>query len=113
MTLVRTEHTASRKELRPLPMRISQNSYSRLEKLRDLDDLTIQEHVRRAIDYYLEHAELALALAAAPQLADAVKAVRDADRKAGNPTPNKELIPKLINDHVPRPSRTPMKVGSR
>lgn len=42
-----------RDELRPLPMRISQGQYERLLLQRDFDNINIQEHVRRALDFYL------------------------------------------------------------
>lgn len=103
-----------RRELRPLPMRISQMSYERLEALRALDDLTVQEHVRRAIDYYLEHAELVLALAASPQLPDAVQIVRAKHVEKGGDLPARNLLTRTINDHMPRPFRSPpAKVGTR
>lgn len=40
---------------RPLPMRITQKQYERLHAARDNDHLAIQEHVRRALDYYLDY----------------------------------------------------------
>jgi hypothetical protein len=104
----------SRMGLRPLPMRISQSSYDRLEQLRTLDDLTIQEHVRRAVDYYLEHAELVLALAASPQLPDAVQIVRNKHIERGGDMPAKSLLSRTVNDHIPRPFRSAAaKVGTR
>ena len=39
--------------LRPLPMRVTPRQYERLTQARDRDGLTIQEHVRRALDLYL------------------------------------------------------------
>jgi hypothetical protein len=95
-------------------MRISQSSYDRLEQLRTLDDLTIQEHVRRAVDYYLEHAELVLALAASPQLPDAVQIVRNKHIERGGDMPAKSLLSRTVNDHIPRPFRSAAaKVGTR
>lgn len=40
--------------LRPLPMRITQRQYDRLVAHRARDHIAIQEHVRRALDNYLE-----------------------------------------------------------
>lgn len=41
-------------ELRPLPMRITQLQFERLDGARQRDGLAMQEHVRRALDYYLQ-----------------------------------------------------------
>jgi hypothetical protein len=90
--------------LRPLPMRISERSYQRLEALRAADDLTIQEHVRRGIDYYLEHAEIAIALSATQGLADAISAL------AASPIPKTSknaLVPNLMAKHAPKFTRNP------
>jgi len=46
-----------RSELKALPMRISQLQFDRLANLRDRDGLSMQEHVRRAIDAYLPRLE--------------------------------------------------------
>ena len=43
--------------LRPLPMRITQMQFERLQALREYDGLAVQEHVRRALDQYLPYAE--------------------------------------------------------
>lgn len=40
--------------LRPLPVRITQRQYLRLVAHREIDQLAIQEHVRRALDLYLD-----------------------------------------------------------
>jgi hypothetical protein len=40
--------------LRPLPMRITQLQYERLVARRSIDHIAIQEHVRRALDVYLD-----------------------------------------------------------
>ena len=42
---------------RPLPMRITHRQYERLQLSRDHDHLAIQEHVRRALDFYLDDLE--------------------------------------------------------
>jgi hypothetical protein len=46
----------TRKEvrLRPLPLRITPRQFERLAEARTRDALAIQEHVRRAIDVYLD-----------------------------------------------------------
>lgn len=43
--------------MRPFPIRVTQYQYARLHALRDRDDLAVQEHVRRAIDEYLDRIE--------------------------------------------------------
>ena len=43
--------------LRPLPIRVTQLQFTRLQALRDYDDLAVQEHIRRAIDEYLRRVE--------------------------------------------------------
>src|SRR5262245_61903809 len=43
----------NRKELRPLPLRVAHAQYDRLNAARDRSGISIQEHVRRAIDLYL------------------------------------------------------------
>ena len=43
--------------LRPLPIRVTQLQFTRLQALRDYDDLAVQEHIRRAIDEYLKRVE--------------------------------------------------------
>ena len=40
--------------LRPLPIRITQRQYQRLLAHRKIDALAIQEHIRRALDFYLD-----------------------------------------------------------
>jgi hypothetical protein len=40
--------------LRPLPIRVTQYQFVKLHALRAHDDLAVQEHVRRAIDGYLD-----------------------------------------------------------
>jgi hypothetical protein len=43
-----------RSDLHPLPMRVSRLQIERLRELRAKDGLSVQEHVRRSIDQYLE-----------------------------------------------------------
>ena len=43
--------------LRPLPMRITDLQWERLQALRAYDAISIQEHVRRALDEYLDAVE--------------------------------------------------------
>lgn len=88
--------------LRPLPMRISERSYQRLEALRKADDLTIQEHVRRGIDYYLEHAEIAIALSATQGLKDAISGLAGTQHPE---TPKNALVKNVMAKHAPRFSR--------
>lgn len=42
-----------RQELRPLPLRVAQKQYERLDAARARTGLSIQEHARRAMDLYL------------------------------------------------------------
>jgi len=42
-----------RQELRPLPLRVAHSQYNRLVSARNRTGISIQEHVRRAIDVYL------------------------------------------------------------
>ncbi len=90
--------------LRTLPMRISERSYQRLLALRAADDLTVQEHVRRGIDYYLEHAEIVIALSATQGLADAISALAATDMPK---TAKNELVPNLMARHAPQFQRNP------
>jgi hypothetical protein len=46
--------TMTQQNLRPLPMRITQKQYERLQQARANDQIAIQEHVRRALDNYLD-----------------------------------------------------------
>ena len=45
--------TLYRSDLRPLPIRITQLQFDRLEAIRNRDGIAMQEHIRRAIDLYL------------------------------------------------------------
>lgn len=90
----------NRKEvrLRPLPLRITPLQFSRLTEARARDSLAIQEHVRRAIDVYLDLVEK--------------RASRDAERReAASPqpesTPESPAATPALNA-APKPrSRTP------
>lgn len=44
---------AYRRELKPLPLRVASSQYTRLTMLRDRTGISVQEHIRRAIDLYL------------------------------------------------------------
>jgi len=48
-----TSPAAKSQELKPLPTRITKQQYAQLVKLRETTGMSIQEHVRRALDYYL------------------------------------------------------------
>ena len=50
-------HQNFKSELRPLPMRITQLQFERLHAARARDGLSVQEHVRRALDQYLQKLE--------------------------------------------------------
>lgn len=50
-------HVVHRSNLRPLPMRITQLQFEKLQALRADDGIAVQEHVRRAIDMYLADKE--------------------------------------------------------
>jgi hypothetical protein len=58
--------------LHVMPMRITDLQFSRLSTARDRDGLAIQEHIRRAIDYYLGALERQAAPAAASAATPAV-----------------------------------------
>lgn len=49
--------------LRPLPMRITPIQYARLQNARIADGRTIQEHIRKALDVYLDGLDRASARA--------------------------------------------------
>jgi len=91
--------------LRPLPMRVSQRSYDRLNAVRSIDGNSVQEHIRRGIDYYLDHVEVVLALAASEGLKQAITTVRDT-----SDIPKAAVIPTLLAKHAPRPVRSAAKV---
>jgi hypothetical protein len=46
-----------RQEMKPLPLRVASAQYARLTKARDRTGISIQEHIRRAIDVYLASTE--------------------------------------------------------
>lgn len=61
--------TQNRKnEMRPLPMRITQLQFDRLDAARLRDGMAMQEHVRRALDLYLDKIERVAAQPAPPAL---------------------------------------------
>jgi hypothetical protein len=47
----------NRQEMKPLPLRVASAQYARLTKARDRTGISIQEHIRRAIDVYLAATE--------------------------------------------------------
>ena len=42
-----------RRELKPLPLRVAESQYTRLGAMRERTGISVQEHIRRAIDLYL------------------------------------------------------------
>jgi len=84
----KTEHRTpanalnERRELRPLPLRVADSQYRRLTQARNRTGISVQEHVRRAIELYLaviekEAIELGLMeLPNAPQAQPTVEAPR-------------------------------------
>lgn len=58
-----TKPNPNKVALRPLPMRITPIQYSRLQDARIRDGRTIQEHIRKALDLYLDGLDKALARA--------------------------------------------------
>jgi hypothetical protein len=44
---------SNRQEMKPLPLRVARSQYARLVAARSRTGISIQEHVRRAIDAYL------------------------------------------------------------
>lgn len=59
--------STTQQNLRPLPMRITQKQYERLQQARANDQIAIQEHVRRALDNYLDLLDRKQARTAPPQ----------------------------------------------
>jgi len=49
--------TTFKSELTPLPMRVTQLQAERLREARNRDGLSVQEHVRRSLDIYLNKIE--------------------------------------------------------
>ena len=47
----------NRQEMKPLPIRVASRQYERLSSARDRTGISIQEHIRRAIDIYLVQIE--------------------------------------------------------
>ena len=73
-----------RRELKPLPLRVAVSQYARLVKTRNRTGISVQEHIRRAIDLYLavtEKEAIELGLMVAP------------DPTPDNPLPQKPLRP--------------------
>lgn len=62
--------------LRPLPMRITPLQFDRLQAARDYDGISVQEHVRRALDFYLNALEISVLRTSSEDL----KAIRAAGR---------------------------------
>ena len=63
-----TSPAAKSQELKPLPTRVTKQQYAALVALRAKTGMSIQEHVRRALDYYLFNTQRPGATAAeAPQ----------------------------------------------
>lgn len=59
-----------RRELKPLPLRVAQSQYQRLVNTRNRTGISVQEHIRRAIDLYLavtEKEAIELGLMEAPK----------------------------------------------
>lgn len=76
-------------ELTPLPTRVSRLAVTRLNGLRDYDGMTIQEHVRRAVDEYLDRTEAKYARrsSASPAVASASGVGQSAAQSAPSVTP--------------------------
>jgi len=45
--------TSYRRQLKPLPLRVAESQHDRLALIRDRTGISVQEHIRRAIDLYL------------------------------------------------------------
>lgn len=59
-----------RRELKPLPLRVADSQYKRLVGTRNRTGISVQEHIRRAIDLYLaviEKEAIELGLMVAPE----------------------------------------------
>lgn len=85
-------------------MRISQATYEALEKIRDFDNVTVQEHVRRALDYYVDHVRKSLLVAAHLDTGDAVERLKERLNPENVVAP--DLVPNLLAQHAPRPVRS-------
>lgn len=80
--------------LRPLPMRITPIQYTRLQNARIADGRTIQEHIRKALDLYLDGLDRATARANG---ATAVPA-------AASPIPMPAQVPAPVSGKIPPPA---------
>lgn len=45
----------------PMPMRVTKQQQDRLRAAREKDGITLQDHVRRALDMYLDHMDMVYA----------------------------------------------------
>lgn len=86
-------------------MRLSRRTITRLEALRELDDMTLQEHIRRGLEYYLDHIEVSIALSASEALRNAAQTTKQYFEERG--VPRTEIVPSLLANHAPRPVRPP------
>lgn len=94
-------------DLTPLPLRVSEMSITRLHALRQADGVTIQEHVRRAIDDYLDRKEMLVADLArvSPTSPPAMKATGGLSPSAGPP------VVKSAEPSLAPPAQAPQKAG--
>jgi hypothetical protein len=86
--------------LRPLPMRITPNQFARLQAQRDYDAIAVQEHVRRALDLYLD-------------LMDKRRAKENPPTPAAEPDEPDPVVASPPAAFIPRGDRTPAKVRNR
>lgn len=94
-------HQNFKSELRPLPMRITQLQFERLHGARARDGLSVQEHVRRALDVYLGKIERDFAKASSPPEAEAeLPGVVSADQRPPDGASLASVLPAM-----PMPAR--------
>lgn len=91
--------------LRPLPTRITPHAFLRLQEQRARDGLSVQEHVRRAIDEYLDR------LDGAAHREAAATARSEATAVPGPPPPGKRKHPLPI--HLQEAADAPQKSHQR
>lgn len=90
-------------QLQVLPVRISPVDYARLGVIREITNVPIQEHVRQAIGFYLEHSERVSAISQA--IAEKAAAIKERLNPDDVEAPN--LVPDLLAKHGQIPVRSP------
>lgn len=88
--------------LKPLPMRVTKRQFDRLQQARSRDSYSVQEHVRRALDVYLDMIEQAWPNVPAPALPagpasplPTATTPKGGDKPAANRVPSVKRTPKV------------------